>query len=408
MNELQLGFLYENIKYITVFGANDIIKEAMQVPSNAIEAVTVTSSPALTSEYVKLSGCVVRELPVVNAESIEYSDGMFYVTGTVKIDSVVHEVLIDDTGIHIDPAAEKIEEPEPQVAEVEEAPAELPEQTTEDKEEQEEQEEQDKERPQTDRFNPFARFAGLPAPTVGGIAFAAKGVRSTDTMKEWVVGGETNNTAGVYIGGSAYKPNEQKHFTPKPAKLEKPVEPKKEAPKPVESKKEEMPQFRRKPIQQESTVPRRPVRKDITYERPYNTSKMNRKQQEPAEKSPDEKLKSMGFMKREKRKDEIPKPEVAAPRTDNISISAEVQDVLKQVPVEMLGPIEQFSVRPIDEQMLKERGGLYCIDNRWYHMGRWFCIDIVDNATRHFYNKDTGLSIQIPIKECKEWLSQVS
>lgn len=88
-------------------------------------------------------------------------------------------------------------------------------------------------------------------------------------------------------------------------------------------------------------------------------------------------------------------------------LSKEINDVIGDIPVDCLGPIMEFTSHEVDTHKLDEQGDMFCIDNRWHKQGNWYCIDVVCNASRHFYNAKRGVSLEIPINVCKEWLCAI-
>lgn len=88
--------------------------------------------------------------------------------------------------------------------------------------------------------------------------------------------------------------------------------------------------------------------------------------------------------------------------------SEEVNEVIGQIPHQILGNISEFTTNSIDTKRLEVEGDIYCIDNRWHKCGKWYCIDVVQNKARYFYNSRLNVSIEIPLTICKEWLAVVS
>lgn len=87
--------------------------------------------------------------------------------------------------------------------------------------------------------------------------------------------------------------------------------------------------------------------------------------------------------------------------------SQEVNAVIGMIPHACLGNIAEFTSREVDTSALQDRGNLYCVDNRWNKCGAWFCIDVVQNTSRFFYNSKNKTMIEIPIGDCKAWLNAV-
>ena len=97
----------------------------------------------------------------------------------------------------------------------------------------------------------------------------------------------------------------------------------------------------------------------------------------------------------------------AAKEAVRATLPPEINAVIGDIPVEMLTSIAEFTSSPIDEKLLDEQGDLFCIDRRWHKQGKWFCIDVVCNTSRYFFNSRLGVSIEIPISFCKAWYDAV-
>ena len=89
------------------------------------------------------------------------------------------------------------------------------------------------------------------------------------------------------------------------------------------------------------------------------------------------------------------------------SMSPAVASVIGNIPLECLCSISEFTSRPVDKAALDRDGDMFCIDNRWHRQGKWFCIDVVPNASRYFFNSRLNVSIEIPVADCKAWYEAV-
>ena len=104
---------------------------------------------------------------------------------------------------------------------------------------------------------------------------------------------------------------------------------------------------------------------------------------------------------------DLSKDREAAKQEARAKFSPEVNAVIGDIPIEMLGLIEEFTSNPVDTVSLSNMGDLFCIDSRWHKQGRWFCIDVIPNSSRYFYNSRKGVSIEIKIADLKEWKSAI-
>ena len=89
------------------------------------------------------------------------------------------------------------------------------------------------------------------------------------------------------------------------------------------------------------------------------------------------------------------------------SMSPAVASVIGNIPLECLCSISEFTSRPVDRAALDRDGDMFCIDNRWHRQGKWFCIDVVPNGSRYFFNSRLNVSIEIPVADCKAWYEAV-
>ena len=89
------------------------------------------------------------------------------------------------------------------------------------------------------------------------------------------------------------------------------------------------------------------------------------------------------------------------------SMSPAVASVIGNIPLECLCSISEFTSRPVDRAALDRDGDMFCIDNRWHRQGKWFCIDVVSNGSRYFFNSRLNVSIEIPVADCKAWYEAV-
>lgn len=102
----------------------------------------------------------------------------------------------------------------------------------------------------------------------------------------------------------------------------------------------------------------------------------------------------------DKDKDEL-KKEVRA------KFSPEVNKVIGDIPHDMLGTIDEFTTNPVDVEELNSTGNLYCMDRRWHKAGNWFCIDVIPDNARYFYNARIGVSMQIQLTDLHAWLEAI-
>ena len=86
----------------------------------------------------------------------------------------------------------------------------------------------------------------------------------------------------------------------------------------------------------------------------------------------------------------------------------DINKVIGDIPIELLGSISEFTMDTINVVELLNGKDIYCIDRRWHKQGKWFCIDVVANCSRYFYNSRLNVNIEIPVKVLKEWKEALS
>ena len=98
----------------------------------------------------------------------------------------------------------------------------------------------------------------------------------------------------------------------------------------------------------------------------------------------------------------------AAKEAVRAKLSPEINKIIGDIPHALLGDITQFTVNRVDTEKLNKLKDIYCIDNNWHHVGSWFCIDVVKESGRYFFNNKLGVSILIPISILKQWKEVVA
>ena len=80
-----------------------------------------------------------------------------------------------------------------------------------------------------------------------------------------------------------------------------------------------------------------------------------------------------------------------------------VKSILPTIPISLVGNIPEFTTNAVNTKALAEQMDNYCIDNRWHKSGKWYCIDVVNERARYFFNSRQNVSIQIPMSVLREW-----
>ena len=432
----QLSFLYEGERYVTLFGASEFLAQSLIPGSNVARYTDILTKQSASVAYKKDFGSAVREvLFIPDAVVTKAQSGMYMVTGHVTIDNVEYNCSINATGITIEGLEDKNKVAEQQAEvvtvstettvenvntdaeekvaeEVESAPTAEEVEQTEDKAEQtveeskqeeplpdiEPVEEEDvveeitysidaEDYPTDDEVRaekPTFKTNVMDVEMSGGIKFTRT---SSDAIQESVpgklIGKPDRNAVGLMFHGTLPAQNngrtrrepeteETPFLLPQNRMVNVP---------PTVHAKDSMTALQRALIEaQEREAHEREVVEEVIYE-------------EPTEEVVEEEVSEEPAVSKEAAKKEL-----------RSKLSDEINEVIGRIPGEMLGPITEFTTNPINTEALEKRGDLYCIDNRWHKVGKWFCIDCVANLTRHFYNSRQNISIAIPINVCKEWL----
>lgn len=430
-----LSFIHEGVRYTTLFCEDEYLKSALLEDSNVADCKKITSSGGLSAAFKKTYGMQVRDIPIINNSTITRNGNIFVVTGKVIIDGVERDAKITAVGVEISGEEESVVEvPTKDEESVVEAPTPVAEMPTPEEEPAEEvtcdigtaedltlevsedvtdapeetivATEEKVEKPSIEPSTPVRSeiAADLKRNELfnrpGGLSF---GVRNNDSIshlqskKELIIGGRTNNATGILVGGHMYPPNvkvlgnRNNRFTkrtygvslntnPEP---EKKPEPKIE--EPIVNEEEKLQAAWKETIAPDITKKWESpseTKFDIPSEPVMSCLEVEEKEDVTDNKTLKEKLRS--------------------------EFSAEVNAVIGDIPHAILGSITEFTMRAIDVEKLKSTGVHYCIDNRWHKCGNWYCIDVVNNSSRFFFNHKNNVAVEIPIANCKAWLNAVS
>lgn len=88
-------------------------------------------------------------------------------------------------------------------------------------------------------------------------------------------------------------------------------------------------------------------------------------------------------------------------------MSKSIAETFPTMPISILGNIPEFTMKDIDTSRLEGEGHVYCIDNRWHKCGEWFCIDVVNKASRFFYNSKTKSYFEVSRRDCLDYFEAV-
>lgn len=356
----QLSFIHNDVKYITLFGANDYLQGLLEAGGNAAPAMKILTSSAYSHSFKSVFGIEARKVPVMQDTEVTQNGNTFIVKGKVlSADGKSHDAEITALGIKIDgeyvdaeekkePEPEPTPEPEPEPTpepEPDPTPAPAPEPTSEPESANETTNTTEKKELYPAGFTTSADTRNL-LDIPENVGFVIGEVRSK-VEKPLLIGGRSNNSFGFYSKESMYTARSNKT----------PVQP---APAPVPEEPTEAPAETEELYVEEAKA-----------ESPFSSTPKSAK---------------------ERLRDQM---------------SPEINAVIGDIPHSLLGDVSKFSMEDIDEDALKSKGVVYCIDNDWERCGNWFCIDVIPKSCRHFFNVRLGVNIEIPVSLCKKWLKAV-
>ena len=343
----------------------------------------------------------IGNLPVLEVESSEVVDGIYIVKGTATVQDKKVNVLVDGTGVHIDGGEEEPEsepQPEPEVAEPEPVP-EIVEPQSEDAEVVESEPIMNKPvdpEPEPIMNEPQSATPAEYVPHKQGIVFSRPKDLQSATNKTGLMIGAPRHKKGFVINGPMpapnfsvdyrYRPLREVSVTGRPVHTEfVPVEP--------------------EPVQPTAPIPTpEPIPAPVPKASSFKNHNVFVEVSEPEPEPVPEPVKEPE-RKRSSNADDGYK---AAKEAVRAKMSPEVNAVIGDIPHAMLGDITPYTTKPIDKNNLETMKDLYCINNGWLNVGNWYCIDVVKESARYFYNSNMGVSIQIDLKTIKQWKEVVA
>lgn len=428
--ERMVSFIHEGLGQVFVYSG---IERMMSLHKGKNYFTMVEARSSMNTQDVKkyTGGLTPTQVPLMEVEHSELVDeNTITATGTLEIDGVEYNVVIDKDSMSFDPIPDVVEsepaveevEPEPEAPAVEEvankstveeaepeqefmnSPVEEVEPEPEEAEPEPEESvpivgEPDFMNGPVDADTPFTKIgmhfgtrAGVPLnlnvgtrPTVHGMEF--HGIMSRPNSSEdyrnrrlrRAYGAEHNfNEEPASIFSRSVEPAPKPEFPVKPQVVEE-QEPSADEILMQKWKDKHPVDAKAKPEEMKAEAPATPV--DMLEASVEET---------PVEAVADE------AVPKQKKKEAV-----------RAKLSKEVNEIIGDIPVDCLGPIMEFTSHEVDTHKLDEQGDMFCIDNRWHKQGNWYCIDVVPTASRYFYNAKRSVSMEIPINICKEWLEAI-
>lgn len=371
----QLSFVHNNERYVTLFGAKEYLASFLEENSNVANysklIVSGGAMAALKGEF----GLSSRNIPIIEDAVVTKSGNKFLVEGKVSIDGTSYVCAVKEDSIVIEGVTDVVETvPEPVAAPVEEPVVqELPE-VEELVEEIAETTETEVEPVKTTEIPSDVDLHSVK--TTSGITLG----NTTSNTASIFIGAPSKACPGISFGGSELRPKPVK----RPNRLTRSTDrfERQEQRQYVVMEAAEIKEF---PETSEVQVVKAPeVKTDLEpslWVEPVAQVKEPAPTEEP----------------------EVTEDNKVAKQEFRAKLSPEINEVLGKIPPALLGPITEFTTRQIDTEALKDRGYAYCVDNRWHHSGRWYCIDVINDTARYFYNSHLDVSVSIPVATLREW-----
>ena len=433
----QLSFIHEGKRYMTLFGADEYLSSALPKDSNVVECSVIQASGGYNASFKKTFGMEVRNVPIIQDPKIDKNGAIYIVTGTAEIDGASRNVRITAIGNVIEgleTAETKVSEEEStetvevvkksseEIKEIKEEKVTVVEETNketdsvstpdssfmnepvETKEESSVVSEEIKKKPEPVKED-FMNKPTLNKKVVkAGMHFGepnADGI--TGLVPGLVIGGESNNSQGFVLSGIMYSKNKSSSTRTFSDKLYN-RRAKQEIVKKKPVVKEEVEELKEKRNVIGKTIPLQQTAPTVeTKNVTVNVNEDNEPKNVLHTASASEIIKESKEISKEE-----PADNKALKEKLRAEFSQEVNNVIGKIPLDILGAISEFTMNSINAEALSKNGELYCIDNRWHKCGKWYCIDVVNNASRYFFNAKLNINIEIPIKNCKDWLNAIS
>lgn len=97
----QICFIFENKRYVTLFNASEFLSKAKPTPeANYAEVSTLLMNPGYVSEFKKIYGTTLHDIPNVTSDNIQKTGNFFTFDGTANIDGVTYNVSVSAGAIH--------------------------------------------------------------------------------------------------------------------------------------------------------------------------------------------------------------------------------------------------------------------------------------------------------------------
>lgn len=428
----QISFMYNGSQYFTFDGSQYM---ATTLKTNAATIQTINSKASFSGEMKKLNDGSMRyaqEFPIVNQAVVELVNGYFNVTGEITRDGKKYEVTLTKDGLKFtgDEPEPEVPTPEPINKEV----VEITEDVVEVKEAVEPtveanvtiqpvltitKESAEKKPVTTPKVNgrkvgfvfgervfdaqPVGIQLGIPTDVLGCV-FGSTQIAQAPRTKKSIRGNNSSRMKAIpkYVDNRIEEDVVEAPSRPVPQP--KPKAQPKPAPEPVAVPVEE-----RQAIQESwgNFTPAVPIGErqpdgtptESAEELAARLRRQNNVPMKPVSLAKDEDEAEQESVSVDRNSEEY----IQRKKDVRATFTQEVRDVIGDIPKQLLGSIEEFTTEPVNVDEVNRGGVMYCIDRRWHKAGNWFCIDVVPNASRYFYNHSKSVSIEISIKDLRAW-----
>jgi hypothetical protein len=432
-----LSFIFEGVRYTTLFCDDEYLRSALEPGSNVVNCMTLQASGGFSKAFKQVYGIQVRDIPIIGNPVINKNSNIFIVSGTAVIDGMERNVQILEDKVVIedlipDPTVEdsdaiqdqvtekhndqiEVEDPHEQldptiqqefIETVENKPLSpipdvVAEKTTELSTEpavntlitdiQDEQQSKVKAKILVVGDGSISAKKQLLESFASEAPVSPKIILPPENVEESLVERALNACDNEFIVGSLCPNNKGCMFG---FQVPKYVKNRFKA-----ARKEQIP---KEEVKVEKPAPAHEKRHIMTDE------ELEAVWKQTSEPDTTERWEEATATEEDSIEDEPTVDNKALKEQLRSKFTSEVNAVIGDIPHSILGGITEFTTNPVNEEKLKEQGNLYCIDNRWHKCGNWYCIDVVNDSARYFFNSKSNVSIEIPVQDLKEWLEAVT
>lgn len=115
MENLQVGFSYNGVNYVTLFNAEEYLKTALLPGSNVAKKVSIVTKQSFFGQFKKEFGMSIQEVPLLSDASVTKNGEMFLATGTITMDGSTYNVKVTEDKLIVEGTEPEAATKEPEV-----------------------------------------------------------------------------------------------------------------------------------------------------------------------------------------------------------------------------------------------------------------------------------------------------